>query len=201
MPSLPKSSKKVEHREVIQVPQAELTGFDKRLGQHTAVKGHPLAAAIESYSVQFDRQLYEISVGIINIKEGPFVRATFSQLSPKGTNGRLVPIQLYGEKSYGAPLAREYSFEHNNETYTLVIEPRRFYRAVFQVVLLADEPIEDMDLESIDYNMTEGAMSGVLTREEMEEVSAKEMAKMLIDQGSDPDFLGLTKNGKDVGHR
>jgi hypothetical protein len=79
-------------------------------------------------------------------------------------------------------------------------EKRRFYRAVFQVVLLADEPIGDMSLEAINYHMTDGHMSGVFTRESVDEVTAVQMAKHLQDQGSDPEFLGLDKDGKDVGY-
>ena len=75
---------------------------------------------------------------------------------------------------------------------------RGFYRAVFKVELLSDEPIGDMSLEQIQYEMTDGHMSGVFTREVTEKVPAKKMVKLLVNQGSDPEFLGLDADGNDV---
>ena len=79
---------------------------------------------------------------------------------------------------------------------------RTFYRAVFQVELLSEEPIDQtMSLGDIGYHMTEGHCSGVLTCEKHEEVDAVAMAKLLIKQRSDPDFFTLDADGNDVEDR
>lgn len=74
-----------------------------------------------------------------------------------------------------------------------------FYRRTIEVELLTEEPLPDaMDLQQIGYEMTEGHASGVVRVTSDEEVTGPVMAKLLIAQGSDPEFLGLDEEGRTV---
>jgi hypothetical protein len=74
---------------------------------------------------------------------------------------------------------------------------KKFYRTVMQVEILSeDEPYgEGVSLEEINYAITEGHCSGVIKCESSLEVTPKQMASLLIAQGSDPEFMQLDKNG------
>lgn len=77
---------------------------------------------------------------------------------------------------------------------------RKFYRTVIQVEILSEEPYEGDDLETIKYDITEGHCSGILKDEVRNEVkNGKEMARLLLDQGSDPEFFQIDEEGNDVG--
>ncbi len=74
-----------------------------------------------------------------------------------------------------------------------------FYRKVIEIELLTDEPLPDeMELGQIGYEMTEGHTSGALRVTVDEKVTGQEMAKLLIAQHSDPEFLGLDADGREV---
>lgn len=73
---------------------------------------------------------------------------------------------------------------------------RKFFRNVFTLVILSeDEPVTD--LYDATYGMIHGGYSGVCDVKSTS-VSAKRMAEMLEDQGSDPEFFRLTPEGKDM---
>lgn len=77
-----------------------------------------------------------------------------------------------------------------------VMSEKKFYKVVVTIELLMDEePPENIELGSILYEMTEGRWSGVLSHE-VDEMTPELMAKALVDQGSDPEFLGIDKDGK-----
>jgi hypothetical protein len=73
---------------------------------------------------------------------------------------------------------------------------RKFYKRVFTVTMLCDEPIGDnwLAIEQIEAVYT-GPASGGLHVGDLEEVDGPTMAKLLQEQGSDPGFLGLTDDG------
>ena len=65
--------------------------------------------------------------------------------------------------------------------------------------ILSEGPIGDADMQTILYNTMEGGWSGKNTTEiQDQEVSAKKMAKLLIEQGSDPEFFGLDEDGNEI---
>lgn len=76
---------------------------------------------------------------------------------------------------------------------------RQLYRQVFQYEILSEEPIPDcMSLSEIEYQTQEGHMSGRFLETVVDEaVDGPTMAKLLVEQGSDPDFFGLDQNGDD----
>lgn len=72
------------------------------------------------------------------------------------------------------------------------------HRTIIRVELLSDRPWSDedlYDLATIDYAMTEGDTSGIVKTISREILTGKEMADALLDQGSDPEFLGLDEDG------
>lgn len=76
---------------------------------------------------------------------------------------------------------------------------RKFFKTVVKVeVLSEDQPVRFDTLDGLHYNITEGHCSGVHNVESSEEVSAKVMAKLLQEQGSDPEFFRLSKDGKEL---
>lgn len=64
-------------------------------------------------------------------------------------------------------------------------------RTVVQIEILSDEdePIGDLPLGTIIYQITEGGWSGEQSIVSDEEVTPERMSELLIAQGSDPDFL------------
>lgn len=75
---------------------------------------------------------------------------------------------------------------------------RTFYKAVFSIEVLSEEPIDDMTLEDIEYAITEGHCSGVITKSDTVEMTGPEMAKALLAQGSDAEFFQLDDDGNDL---
>lgn len=75
---------------------------------------------------------------------------------------------------------------------------RTFYRTVFQVVVLSEEPLSKMSLEDLGYEIYDGSCSGAFTKQDSIEVDGATMAALLIDQGSDPSFFQLTGDGEDT---
>ena len=75
---------------------------------------------------------------------------------------------------------------------------RKFYRTVFTVTVLSEEPISSVSLDTLHYFITDGEGSGVVTQEESVPVDGPTMAVMLEEQGSDPGFFQLTDKGEDI---
>lgn len=64
-----------------------------------------------------------------------------------------------------------------------------YYRTIIQVEVLSDSPYGVTNLEDVAYDIDKGVCSGVVKIVSSEEVSKEKMAKLLIAQGSDPEFL------------
>ena len=77
---------------------------------------------------------------------------------------------------------------------------REFYRTVIQVEILSEEPLNrEMDLYEIANEITDGHSSGrVKTTVDNQVRSGKQMAKLLLEQGSDPEFFRLNEDGTDI---
>ena len=74
---------------------------------------------------------------------------------------------------------------------------RKFFRQVIEIeVLSEDVPLEWDELNDIEHAIIYGDCSGVVNETLREEVTGPEMAKLLIKQGSDPEFFMLTNKGK-----
>jgi len=68
----------------------------------------------------------------------------------------------------------------------------KFYRTVFHVEVLSNEPLvaDELSMSDVDYLITDGHCSGIIKCDpENEEVTRDEMAALLTAQGSDPEFL------------
>ena len=67
---------------------------------------------------------------------------------------------------------------------------QNFYKTVFSIEVLSDEPLyEPLSLTDIHYLITEGPCSGRFLDTAQEVVTRERMEKLLIQQGSDPEFL------------
>jgi hypothetical protein len=77
---------------------------------------------------------------------------------------------------------------------------KKLYRNVFQIEILSEEPLpDDMSLEEIDYQMTDGDCSGAINHKHVnQEVTGRKAAKMVIAQGSDPLFFQMNEFGNEV---
>jgi len=77
---------------------------------------------------------------------------------------------------------------------------RKFYKTIIQVeVLSEDNPIGDyVDLADLAYEITDGECSGNVEVKEKIELTGKQAADALENQGSDPSFFRLDDDGNDV---
>lgn len=76
---------------------------------------------------------------------------------------------------------------------------RKFYRTLLTLEILSEyDPVTDMSLADINYAITEGDYSGVMSVQSFEQLTSKQMADCTIAQGSDPEFFGLDATGNDV---
>jgi hypothetical protein len=78
---------------------------------------------------------------------------------------------------------------------------RTFYRTLVQVEVLSEEPMEDTDvhdLAMLNCAITDGDCSGEVKIVSREEKSGKEMAELLMAQGSDPGFFNIDAEGNDT---
>lgn len=73
---------------------------------------------------------------------------------------------------------------------------RKFYKTVFKVeVLSEDTPTDDLELSEVAREIVYGGCSGVTSVESIVELTPKQMAEALIEQGSDPKFFTLDEEG------
>lgn len=78
-------------------------------------------------------------------------------------------------------------------------EPRKFFKTEIAVVVLSEDvPIEFDSLKEVDNAITTGDCSGQYTVTSQKEVPAKEMVKLLAEQGSEPGFFRLDEDGNEV---
>ena len=80
-----------------------------------------------------------------------------------------------------------------------MVTDRKFYKTIFSVEVLSENPIEQIvDLDDLNYMITDGDCSGDIDSEGSEEIDGATAAKLLIKQGSDPGFFQLDDNGNDL---
>lgn len=77
---------------------------------------------------------------------------------------------------------------------------RKFFRTIVKIEILSeDEPVGDgVSLEEINYAITEGHCSGRISVDCQEQVTARLMARLLLAQGSDPEFMMLDSEGNEI---
>lgn len=77
---------------------------------------------------------------------------------------------------------------------------RKFYRNVIQVEILSEDPMDgDLNLENINYAITDGDCSGRVTSVvNNEELDGKRAAELLLEQASDPEFFQIDEFGNDI---
>jgi hypothetical protein len=75
---------------------------------------------------------------------------------------------------------------------------RKFYRTTFTIVILSEEPISDMELENLHYEVTDGhcCLRSMTSKETM--LDGKQAARALFAAGSEPEFFQLNTSGNDT---
>lgn len=74
---------------------------------------------------------------------------------------------------------------------------RKFYKTVYEIVVLSEEQPNNPSLETIAHQITEGDWSGTARETYSRELDGKQAARALYNQGSDPSFFQLTSKGED----
>ncbi len=81
----------------------------------------------------------------------------------------------------------------------VVMSKRKFYKKIVILEFLSEEPMPDFyNIGQMVFEAEQGENSMRTISEKDSVLNAKEAAKALIQQDSDPDFFRLTKNGQDV---
>lgn len=71
-----------------------------------------------------------------------------------------------------------------------------FFKTVIQVeVLSEDQPVDDLDLRQIAYEIMDGDCVGASSLISKKELTGKECADELYELGSEPEFFGLDDDG------
>lgn len=75
---------------------------------------------------------------------------------------------------------------------------RKFYRTTITVTVLSEEPYQYENLVQVHNDITDGDCSGKHSITGSVKLTAKQAAKAMREQGSDPDFFQLTEDGEDI---
>lgn len=71
----------------------------------------------------------------------------------------------------------------------------KYFRTVVEVEILSEDAPWDGELDALAYDVRDGNCSGSMKTTSSAEVPSQQMAKLLLAQGSDPEFFQLDENG------
>jgi hypothetical protein len=78
-------------------------------------------------------------------------------------------------------------------------DSRKYFKTVYTYEVLSEEPIPgDLGFARVVEETSEGDYSGRMLSEEETVIDGPTMAKLLMEQGSDPEFFMLDETGKDL---
>lgn len=126
-------------------------------------------------------------------KNAPVVIATERKAGPDGQKGSMslcAECQQVMLKRLGKGYA---TFKKITK-----ISARKFYRNVFWVEVLSEEPLPDVSLRKLMAECEDGPYSGDSGHTLTEEIDGRKAARLLQKQGSDPGFFRLTAKGEDT---
>ena len=76
---------------------------------------------------------------------------------------------------------------------------RKFYKRLLTIEVISEKPIPDgMEIEAIVDEAKRGSYSMRIAKDVKTELNGKQAARVLLNQGSFPDFFSLTEKGEDV---
>lgn len=75
---------------------------------------------------------------------------------------------------------------------------RKFHRTIITIEVLSEEPYNPEDLNDVAHDITTGDCSGNWSITKQEVVDGETMAKLLIQQRSEPGFFQLDDEGNDI---
>jgi hypothetical protein len=123
---------------------------------------------------------------------------------PQATVTRVLLVRAASARQAGEDphaqdvLSAEYAIDQGGEARTESVAEvppidnpsgRHYYRQVFTVEVLSDEPVDFDSLQDMHRAIDSGPCSGVFHLSHQEEVTAVQMMALLEAQGSDPGFL------------
>ena len=73
-----------------------------------------------------------------------------------------------------------------------------YYLTTFTIQTVSRDPVEDLDLESLAYEITEGDLIGGELKAKSLQITSKEAADSLTAFGADPGFFNLDDDGNEV---
>jgi len=71
-----------------------------------------------------------------------------------------------------------------------------FFKTIIQIEVLSEgQPVDDLDLRQIAYEIMDGDCVGASSLVSKQELTGKECAEELTKMGSEPEFFGLDDDG------
>ena len=76
---------------------------------------------------------------------------------------------------------------------------RKFYKTIFTITVLSEDPLKEIEtLGELNYEITMGSCSGHINQDLSQTIDGPTAARLLEEQGSDPEFFELTSDGEDI---
>ena len=76
---------------------------------------------------------------------------------------------------------------------------KKYYKTTFKIEVLSEGgAASDLGLEEILYEITNGEFSGAIECVGVKELTSRQAARELMNQGSDPEFFNLDEHGNDL---
>ena len=75
---------------------------------------------------------------------------------------------------------------------------RTFHKTTIEVEILSEDPVDFSNLAEVHAAITDGECSGCFTVTGRKAITAKQAAKALLLQGSEPEFFRITKDGREM---
>lgn len=129
-------------------------------------------------------------------KNAPVVIATERKAGPDGHKGSM-SLCAECQKAMLERLGKGYA-TFKKISKISKISDRKFYRTVFWVEILSEEPLPDVSLKRLMAECEDGPYSGDSGHTKTEEIDGPKAARLLRKQGSDPAFFSLTDKGEDT---
>ncbi len=75
---------------------------------------------------------------------------------------------------------------------------KSLYHTQVTIDILSEEPISDIDMNTLTYQLTYGDWSGKINQSKTNQVDGEEAVKMCLEHGTDPEFFQMDKSGFEI---
>lgn len=173
--------------ETVYIPAEQLKKFNKILQRQSPLPNYGSEEELACVPAHFGDG-FTGEVRLLNGPGTPQIRAVLYKDDHEVATSRCYP-----------PFEGTYTLYYCKQAFQITLAPRKFYRAVFKVEVLADAPLGEETLTELQASLAESDLACGVSLTSTREVSARMMAYRLTTQGRDPEFMGLTRSGKDIG--